>query len=335
MNRSVPSPANNALDYAVLGIRLLYLVVLGVGLVMLLSEPVSPSRPLNGVIAPFGLILGANLLILLLVSVKSLESYTVWGMVVADVLTVSMLAGWVGNSPLLTLLLLVTVLSVSLLRLPPLLGLLDGVLSLVAFVGGLALAQPNTPLAVELRLLALPLWAGALIGVGAGVLRFFVDQHFTIQHSKAITLAKDREVLLKAMRERTHAVNNMVQTLSSNLNYQRVLDAALAVGRLALYDESTSSFIGAVLLYRPEDRRLYIVNGVGMSRQDETRTVPGKTGIIGESLKLCEPVFSENVRGDEEVSSFFSFQRSRLRERNQIGICKMHLLQRLSPIGLR
>ncbi len=67
--------------------------------------------------------------------------------------------------------------------------------------------------------------------------------------------------------------------------------------------------VSAVLLFRSIDNELHIEVGRGLARSDDTRSVPGEEGIIGETLEQCIPmVFNGSAKRDPELNTFIGFQ---------------------------
>lgn len=115
---------------------------------------------------------------------------------------------------------------------------------------------------------------------------------------------------LRAARERARAIFEMATTLSATLEHQRVLEEAQKLGTLALGEDLKpgSRLISAVMLFQGEDNKLRVVTSRGLTRNDETVTVPGRKGILGLALKGGDPVFAGDVSADPELRYFVAFQ---------------------------
>ncbi len=115
---------------------------------------------------------------------------------------------------------------------------------------------------------------------------------------------------LTEMRERTHALSEMAMELNATLQYNRILDAALSIGRIAMSADNRHRVVSAVLLYA-YDNRLEIASSQGLSHVDDNRMLPGKAGIIAQALQEARPVFGDAARNDPEVRAMISFQNVR------------------------
>ncbi|HVO41279.1 MAG TPA: GAF domain-containing sensor histidine kinase [Aggregatilineales bacterium] len=115
---------------------------------------------------------------------------------------------------------------------------------------------------------------------------------------------------LRAERERVRGIYEMASTLSANLDYEKVLDAALDVGVLGLRDMGQAvRLIGMVLMYRNDERKeLIVVTSRRLTRSDEQVTLQGLRGVLGLALKQTEPVFANDATRDPELNRFVGFQ---------------------------
>ena len=84
-----------------------------------------------------------------------------------------------------------------------------------------------------------------------------------------------------------------------------------AYGLRDLNRRSKDKLVSAVLLFRSKDNDLHVVTGRGLARTDEKRSASGKSGIIGETLEKCMPVFGTSAQKDPELQYFVAFQSSR------------------------
>lgn len=117
---------------------------------------------------------------------------------------------------------------------------------------------------------------------------------------------------LREAREHARAVYEMAATLSSTLNYQAVLDAALDVGVLGLRQMGPNArLVSAVLLYDEASGRLKIANARRLTNADLRMQVPGRRGVLGLALRQAEPVFANDAQRDPELRYFVAFQDSR------------------------
>jgi signal transduction histidine kinase len=69
--------------------------------------------------------------------------------------------------------------------------------------------------------------------------------------------------------------------------------------------------VGIVLFFdeNDPDQKMRVVAGRHLERHDELQTIPGKTGIVAESLKTGAPVVFDKVNTDPELSAFGALER--------------------------
>ncbi len=160
----------------------------------------------------------------------------------------------------------------------------------------------------------MPVVIVALFGVIANGWAYAMQRQIGAQQAQLVAEQKTREKQLTDMRERTRAIYDMAAVLSSTLNYEKILQAAMNVGWLGLRDknrEIPEKLVSMVLLFRASDNHLHVVVGRGLTRLDEQRSTPGLDGVIGESLKQTIPIFGDNPRKDPELGNFVAFQTMR------------------------
>jgi signal transduction histidine kinase len=160
----------------------------------------------------------------------------------------------------------------------------------------------------------LPFLLIGAIGTAANVWAFVLQRQIHHQEELLSDTHFSKGAQLNDLRERTRGIYEMAAVLSSTFSYQKILDAAMNAGTLGLRDldrRGRDRLVGAVLLFRSKDNSLYVVTGRGLARTDENRVTPGESGIIGETLKKCMPVFGTSARKDPELQYFVAFQSSR------------------------
>jgi signal transduction histidine kinase len=123
----------------------------------------------------------------------------------------------------------------------------------------------------------------------------------------------DEAQRLRAARERARAIYKMANALSATVDHRHVLEATQDISTLALRDELGSEvrLISMVLLFQGEDNLLRVITARGLTRADETVTVPGRQGLLGLALKSAEPVFAGDGNRDPELRYFAAFQEAR------------------------
>jgi len=140
----------------------------------------------------------------------------------------------------------------------------------------------------------------------------------------SLVSGKEREVIqkteekvlgdLQATRERVKALYEMTSTLSTTLNYQRVLDTMLDIGMgLGGATQEGARSVGIVLLYQQEggERWLGVEAARNLGGRDKYCRLAGQAGAIEQALSSAEPVIVERVGDDPELRQFSSLQRCR------------------------
>lgn len=296
-------------DWTLFSLKLLYLLALSA--LIYTTERATVSNVSQQLLVAEIVALIGQFLLLLFMFTPSLYPQIHWGVILGDALAVGAFAQITQADPVYTLALLGFVSLISMTRLGPLWGSVN--LIVLAAVHALVIFYLNGW--AQLESWVVSEWVSlaflAAANMGIAILLYHREQGFVAEHTQLVTKAKEHQHLVSEIQVRTGAIAEMAQSLSSTLNYRRVLDAALNVGRLALTDRHNASFMAMVLLYRPEDRQLYLVNSLGTARADESRIASGRRGLINEALTLCEPVFTDTVKHDPELSHFVTLHRAK------------------------
>ncbi len=160
----------------------------------------------------------------------------------------------------------------------------------------------------------LPIFILALFGAVANIWSYAIQRQIGSQEAQLLAEKTSRESQIIDMQERTRAISDMAAVLSSTLNYEKILQAAMNVGWLGLRDkkrEIPEKLVSMVLLFRASDNHLHVVVSRGLTRLDEQRSTPGLDGVIGEALKQTIPIFGDSPRKDIELGNFVAFQTMR------------------------
>jgi signal transduction histidine kinase len=110
-------------------------------------------------------------------------------------------------------------------------------------------------------------------------------------------------------RERHRAIYHLISSLSSSLQYQRVLEIALdlSVSTLTELNTATDKLKTAVLLFNQEDNAKPELN-FAVSRRflpSDTRcTIPGEGGLIGRAIETAQPHLTRDLKDDPELKIF-------------------------------
>jgi hypothetical protein len=104
-------------------------------------------------------------------------------------------------------------------------------------------------------------------------------------------------------------------TMTSTLNYQRVLDIALDLSMQALGDagEPAPKLISAVLLFSNtseagKEPELYVGAARRFIRTDMSATFPAEQGILREAIDEGAPILSYDIAQDPEIGHTITFR---------------------------
>ncbi len=154
-------------------------------------------------------------------------------------------------------------------------------------------------------LLALILIAVLVVLVGYA---YDLDLGGLRRHAAEIDLSRDAH--LEDIRKRTRAISDLTYTMSSTLNYKKVLDTVIEAGRLGLRlpEHEASSLFAGVFLFHVDDNKLHVVSSRRFTRADDARVINGTDGIVGQALHEALPVFGIDALNDPELQYFVAFQ---------------------------
>jgi signal transduction histidine kinase len=117
---------------------------------------------------------------------------------------------------------------------------------------------------------------------------------------------------LRLANERGKLVSEMALTLSSTLNYRKVLRAMIdlafsAMVEVGIEDETT---VGMVLLFEgggeSDAGKLTVVAGHNIARRDEGRKISSEEGLIGRAIHTAEVKITHRAQQDKVLTSFAS-----------------------------
>ncbi len=148
---------------------------------------------------------------------------------------------------------------------------------------------------------------GAVISLG-GLVWGATRSRLSAQAAQQMEIETQR---LRNAQQRARAIYELSSTLSSTLDYHRVLEAALEIGALGLRElgaSETARLISAILLFRKDDNMMHVAAARRLTRVDEKVRLQGRDGILGEALKNAEPVIGKNATQDPELRFFVAFQ---------------------------
>lgn len=198
--------------------------------------------------------------------------------------------GWTGILPIITASLMYGLLGAAAvipinMVVQGLLSLLDGDLVAVGFY--------------MLTLLPVYLIAGAVFGfIGQRMLR--------IRQEEARALVRTRLEAQRAERERSRVIYNLISTLSSSLNYQRVLETSLDLSASAIekIDDVHDQMVSGVLLFVADESGgtyLQVGSARRFTQADLRLTLQGRQGAIGKAIDGGNPQLTRVISQDPEL----------------------------------
>ncbi len=166
--------------------------------------------------------------------------------------------------------------------------------------------------AANFKVMPVGIMAGFNLIMGIAVALFSAPLIRRLRISYQSTVNQRREGERKAQRQerdRMQALFSMIETFSSTLNYQTVLETVLDTAIAALGDRSgiADHMIGAVLLFGDE-RKLEIKAAKGFIARDNTIQLPAAQGALSESLKQGAPFLVQMPAEDPELSQLYTLQ---------------------------
>lgn len=160
-------------------------------------------------------------------------------------------------------------------------------------------------------------YAAAGIGLGLGILLGFwvyslIGNKRQSQKIKK-TILREAEQAVQAERERLHAIYDLLSSLTSSLNYQRILDNALDLSAriLSVQQAPTDRLVSAVLLFSESTKQKGELK-IGSARRftaADMRTVLSSTnGFVGRTIDEGVPSFTTNISEDPELNRIIALR---------------------------
>lgn len=167
-----------------------------------------------------------------------------------------------------------------------------------------------------------------LAGIFLGLLSSWLMHGLRKNYQKY--MRQRREVEQRAQmkeRERLQVLYNMIETLSTTLNYKMVLDNALdlSTSALGITDGAETPILSAVLLFK--ETTLTVGAGRHLTPHDLMLSFPAEQGILHEALKSGEMKLLKDPSKDPELCRIVALQGC------QVAIC-LPLLRGLNAFGV-
>ena len=198
--------------------------------------------------------------------------------------------GWTGILPLITASLMYGLLGAA--AVVPINLVVQGLLSLLA-------GDLYTVGWYILTMLPIYLITGAVFGfIGQRMLR--------IRDEEARALVRTRLEAQRSERERSRVIYNLISTLSSSLNYQRVLETSLDLSASAIekIDDVHDQMVSGVLLFVADESSgtyLQVGSARRFTQADLRLTLQGRQGAIGKAIDGGNPQLTRVISQDPEL----------------------------------
>jgi len=111
---------------------------------------------------------------------------------------------------------------------------------------------------------------------------------------------------LEEMRERTKSISELASTLNATLNYDRILDATMNVGRLSIRQDAKQRVVALALMVADQGK-LEIATARGIQPIDMHKRFDGQSGIIGQAMEDGTPVIIDGGDDDPELGILNAF----------------------------
>jgi signal transduction histidine kinase len=247
----------------------------------------------------------------LFLMIQPLKKAAPGAIVFGDWLLIGLFTSINQGSPVLLTAITGAVVVTSAMYVGPLWGTLQSVGALVTLVGVIVAPLGVGQLSVVLTTHSMVILILVMVAVVANVWSFVLTHDIATAQAELNSVHENRTAQLRDMRDRTRAIYEMAATLSGTLNYEKILNAAMNAGWIALRESERrhkEHLVSAVLLFRSKDNMLHVVTGRGLTRTDEGRVTPGEEGIISETIKQVIPIFGGPAKKDPELQYFVAFQ---------------------------
>jgi len=174
----------------------------------------------------------------------------------------------------------------------------------------------NTFLSLDPRIFIAAIGGIVLIlGGGAVIIYRLNSNRATLERQKA-WVRKRKQGTQKPDSGRLREISNMLTSLTSTLNYNRVLELSIDLGMQALTspDDPGDRLVGAVLLFSRGDEEaahLYIGASRRLTPADQKQTFPGAQGLLSEVIDEGDATLSQDLSKDPELGKIMAFQSCR------------------------
>lgn len=270
-----------------------------------------PARPLDPVVllawgyALFNLLVTVALFVPAIYSILSIAF-------VIDILCFSLLVFFSGDQNVLFYPLYLLPLVSAAFRLRPSGSMLAGILAAAAYIGAYLLARGGLrSLSVQrdaVELVALALRGTILVCIPW--LTSGLAERWGASNRRSVALAEQKSAQAlgeaNAYRDQMRALYEVAYTLSTTMNYQSVLDAALVESR-----KLVPYACGVVLLSTGQPDELYVAASYGLYERDQSQRIQLGQGRIGQALRTADPSLVADISAEPELAPLTALSRCR------------------------
>lgn len=292
-------------------ITLRILIVIGVSVALYTANP----RPITGFASLEDIIVPAIVGIIGaaavggLVLIKQLRLYVPLVIMPADWL---LIVAYIFYTPSDNLLLLQGVISIVMLNGVLRVGAILGVGEVIGIFVASIIALWIAPNYIITDILEAPLGYLPLVSFTILFSILTIVWHNTIDEENHVNRKEVREEIAEAklrvanMQERTRAFADMAAALNSSLNYDRILDAMMDIGRLSIKQDPKERVISIALMVQ-DGEDLAVAAARGLNHTDEKRTFKAQSGIVAEAIDSGEPSVTYDGESDPELKRLNAF----------------------------
>ncbi len=155
-------------------------------------------------------------------------------------------------------------------------------------------------------------WAVSQVASAVPIMLWLGDRFRRDDNQNSMSYGNDSNskvqiVHLQEEIERLRSLLLMTANLNSTLNYERVLEMTLDLAHNALEDSRDKRLISALMLFSKHD--LFIAAARGLPQADLRVTLPGASGVLGETLVNVQTHITREPRNDPELKRFVSLHK--------------------------
>lgn len=298
-------------DYIVFIMRFVMIALFGLAVFLSrgsLQPPFSPER-YTDILLACAISSVINLLFGVVISIRLLRPNAPYLLLLGDLVIAGIFSALVTGTPLLAAAILMILIVQGMFRLGSEWGLVQGggiiIASAIAFV-------INRPPEIRTLLDAAEVFGTPLVLV---LLLFFValvwsntfDEKNNSRSRRLEQHATDITRRLESMRERARVLTEMGESLNYTLEYNKILDISLDLGRISLRDNPKQRLLAMVLVVADEEE-LRIANARGLQHLDLGRVFRGTEGVLAKTLTDARTtIVNVDAQNDPELGNLIAF----------------------------